>query len=265
MPEPNSTESRTEWLDRCMGDAEAVADFPNNDQRFAVCVSKWDERSDDMEVEQKSLNVSVKMVGEEGQIEGYGAVFGNVDSYGDVIEPGAFMETLGMRKPKMLYQHRMEDPIGVWDEYKEDSRGLYMKGRIVTKSTKGRDAYELVKAGAIDGLSIGYITRDYAMEGNNRRLKSVDLIETSLVTMPANSEAMVTSVKNADVRDVERAFRHLGFTRSEAKAMASAAWKRRDDVLREADVIVPEDNQREVDELKALLSETLQNFGGQNV
>lgn len=218
-----------------------------------------------MTIEQKTMSLDVKAVGDEGQIEGYGAVFGNVDSYGDIIQAGAFMDSLRSRKPKMLYQHRMEDPIGVWDEYKEDQKGLYMKGRIATKSTKGRDAYELVKAGAIDGLSIGYITRDYDMEGNNRRLKSVDLIETSLVTMPANSEAMVTSVKNADVRDIERAFRTLGFTRSEAKAMASAAWKRRDDVLRDADVVVPEDNQREVDELKALLSQTLQNIGGHNV
>ncbi len=218
-----------------------------------------------MTIEQKTMSLDVKAVGDEGQIEGYGAVFGNVDSYGDIIQAGAFMDSLRGRKPKMLYQHRMEDPIGVWDEYKEDQKGLYMKGRIATKSTKGRDAYELVKAGAIDGLSIGYITRDYDMDGNNRRLKSVDLIETSLVTMPANSEAIVTSVKNADVRDIERAFRTLGFTRSEAKAMASAAWKRRDDVLRDADVVVPEDNQREVDELKALLNQTLHNAGGQNV
>lgn len=218
-----------------------------------------------MTIEQKTMSLDVKAVGDEGQIEGYGAVFGNVDSYGDIIQAGAFMDSLRGRKPKMLYQHRMEDPIGVWDEYKEDQKGLYMKGRIATKSTKGRDAYELVKAGAIDGLSIGYITRDYDMDGNNRRLKSVDLIETSLVTMPANSEAIVTSFKNADVRDIERAFRTLGFTRSEAKAMASAAWKRRDDVLRDADVVVPEDNQREVDELKALLNQTLHNAGGQNV
>ena len=218
-----------------------------------------------MTIEQKTMSLDVKAVGDEGQIEGYGAVFGNVDSYGDIIQAGAFMDSLRGRKPKMLYQHRMEEPIGVWDEYREDQKGLYMKGRIATKSTKGRDAYELVKAGAIDGLSIGYITRDYDMDGNNRRLKSVDLIETSLVTMPANSEAIVTSVKNADVRDIERAFRTLGFTRSEAKAMASAAWKRRDDVLHDADVVVPEDNQREVDELKALLNQTLHNAGGQNV
>ena len=217
-----------------------------------------------MTIEQKSLTLEVKATGEEGQIEGYGAVFGNRDSYGDIMVKGAFAETLKGRKPKMLWQHNMMDPIGAWDEYAEDERGLYMKGRIAIKSTKGRDAYELVKAGAIDGLSIGYVTKDYEMEAGARLLKEVDLFETSLVTMPANAAAMVTSVKNADVRDIEAAFRQMNFSRSEAKAMASAAWKRREDVLREADVLVPEADQRDVDELKALLTSTLLNIGGQH-
>lgn len=247
-----------------MSDTESVADFPNAEQRLAVCASKW-EKDAEMTVEQKSLSLDVKAVGDEGEIEGYGAVFGNTDSYGDIIERGAFRETLGMRRPKMLWQHNMADPIGVWNDYREDDKGLYMRGRIAVKSTKGRDAYELVKAGAIDGLSIGYVTKDYDMDGNNRRLKSVDLYETSLVTMPANTAALVTNVKNADVRDIETAFRQMGFTRTEAKAMAGAAWKRRDDVLREADAIIPEDDQREVDELKALLNATLQSIGGRNV
>lgn len=216
-------------------------------------------------MEQKSLSLDVKAVGDEGEIEGYGAVFGNIDSYGDIIEPGAFRDTLAVRKPKMLWQHNMAEPIGAWDEYREDARGLYIKGRIAIKTMRGRDAHELVKMGGIDGLSIGYVTKDYDMDGNNRRLKSVDLYETSLVTMPANTAALVTNVKNADVRDIETAFRQMGFTRTEAKAMASAAWKRRDDVLREADAIIPEDDQREVDELKALLNATLQSIGGLNV
>lgn len=218
-----------------------------------------------MTVEQKSLSLEVKATGEEGQIEGYGAIFGNRDSYGDIIVKGAFAETLKSRKPKMLWQHNMMDPIGVWDEYAEDDRGLYMKGRIAIKTTKGRDAYELVKANAIDGLSIGYVTKDYSMDGGLRLLNMVDLFETSLVTMPANAEALVTSVKNADVRGIEAVFRQMNFSRSEAKAMATAAWKRREDVLRDADVIVPEADQREVDELKALLNETLLNIGGQYV
>ena len=209
-------------------------------------------------MEKKSLTLDVKAVGDQGRIEGYGAIFGNVDSYGDIIEPGAFSDTLGKRKPKMRWQHNMADPIGTWDEYFEDDKGLYMKGRIAIKATRGRDAYELVKADAIDGLSIGYVTKDYEMEGNNRRLKMIDLFETSLVTMPANSLAMVSDVKNADVRAIEAAFRQMGFSLSEAKPMANAAIKRRADVLREAGVSIPENVQRDVDALKASLIETLQ-------
>lgn len=361
MPEPMDDETRNDFLDRCMGDDEAVADFQDPDQRFAFCVSQWESetkqdgykptqemarvadralewrkeygrggtavgvarardianranlssetvarmrsffarhgvnrsehhdaeepdggptawriawdlwggdpartwserigRQEDEKrmadtMEKKSLNLQIKSIDEDGTIEGYGAVFGNTDSYGDIIEPGAFRETLSMRKPKMLWQHNMAEPIGAWDEYREDARGLYMKGRIAIKTTRGRDAHELAKMGGIDGLSIGYVTRDYEMDGNNRRLKAIDLYETSLVTMPANSAALLTSVKNADVRDIEGAFRQMGFSRSEAKAMATAAWKRRDDILREAGVTGPEVDQREVDELKRLL------------
>jgi len=261
MPEPGAGEDRAEWLDRCMGDPEAVADFPDPDQRFAVCVSKWEERSE-QPVEQKSLSIEIKSVDEDGTIEGYGAVFGNEDSYGDIIEPGAFRESLAMRRPKMLWQHNMNEVIGAWDEYREDAKGLWMKGKLALGVRRGSEARELIKMGAIDGLSIGYITRDYAMDGTIRRLKRVDLYETSIVTEPANSMALVAGVKSADVRGIEAAFRQMGFSRSEAKAMASAAWKRRGDVLRDAGVTVPEADQREVDELKALLTETLKSIGG---
>lgn len=247
-----------------MSDPEAVADFPDDDQRFAICVSKWEERSD-MPVEQKSLSLEVKMLDDEGTIEGYGAVFGNEDSYGDIIEPGAFRETLQMRRPKMLWQHNMDEVIGAWNEYREDAKGLWMKGKLALGVRRGAEARELIQMGAIDGLSIGYMTRDYAMDGTIRRLKRVDLYETSIVTEPANSMALVAGVKSADVRSIETAFRQMGFSRSEAKAMASAAWKRRGDVLRDAGVAIPEADQREVDELKALLNETLQQIGGLNV
>lgn len=213
-------------------------------------------------MERKAIDVQIKASGDEGVIEGYGSVFNIRDMGGDIVEAGAFADTLKSTRPKMLWQHDMAAPIGRWDEYREDESGLYMRGTIATKSTQGRDAYELVKAGAIEGLSIGYIVRDYDMDGDTRRLKRVDLIETSLVTMPMNPAAMVTGVKNADVRDIEAAFRQLGFSRSEAKAMAGAAWKRRNDVLREADVAIPEDDQREVDELKAKILETLKSIGG---
>lgn len=220
--------------------------------------------TDALEIEQKSLSLEIRAIGDEGTIEGYGAVFGNLDSFGDIIEPGAFVESLKARKPKMLWQHNMADPIGRWDEVEEDGRGLRMKGQIAIRSSRGRDAYELVKAGVIDGLSIGYQTRDYVMDGTSRRLKLVDLYETSLVTIPANSAAVVTGVKGMHVRNVEKAMRDIGFSRSEAKAMASAAWERRGEILREAGHAGPEVDLREADELKQALLETLRHIGGHN-
>lgn len=208
-------------------------------------------------MEHKAITLDVKADGE-GRIEGYGSVFGVTDLGGDVVEAGAFRESLTKRMPKMLWQHDMGEPIGVWDEAVEDDKGLRMKGRLATNTTRGRDAYELAKMGALTGLSIGYRVADYEMDGNNRRIKACDLYETSMVTMPMNELAQLTSVKGEpSIGDVERALRTIGFSRTEAKAMASGAWKRREDVLREAGVTVPEDDQREVDALKALLTETL--------
>lgn len=215
-------------------------------------------------METKAISLEIK-ADDKGYIEGYGSVFGNVDSYGDKIAPGAFSASLKARKPKMLWQHDMSDPIGVWEEVREDSVGLFMRGRIAIKTQRGGDAYELAMAGALDGLSIGYMTQDYAIEDDVRVLSKVDLWETSLVTFPANEAARLTSVKShetATVRDVERVFREMGYPASMAKAMASGAWKGREVVLRDAGALGPEIDPREVDELKASITKLLQNIGG---
>jgi HK97 family phage prohead protease len=169
-------------------------------------------------METKFLALEVK-ADDEGVIEGYGAVFGNKDSYNDILVKGAFAEGMG-RKVKMLWQHDPAQPIGVWDEMSEDDNGLRMKGRFAMNTAKGREAYELVKMGAIDGLSIGYRTKDADDKDGARYLKSVDLFEVSLVTMPANDKATVTSIKNITTRDVERDLREAGYSRSQAKAIA---------------------------------------------
>ena len=195
-------------------------------------------------------------------IAGYGAVFGNRDDGGDIVLPGAFKERLAKgRKIKMLWQHDPNNPIGVWDEMREDDNGLYMSGRVSRKASKGAEVAALVEMGAIEGLSIGYKTNDYDRdEMGNRRLKSLDLWETSVVTFPMNELANIYSAKTDDIgkRDIERVFRDLGFSGSMAKAMAAGAQERRENVLREAGVSLPEADQREVDELKQLLTETLQ-------
>jgi len=218
-------------------------------------------------MEKKELSLSFKAEGEEGVITGYGSVFDELDSYGDRVVPGAFAESLKERMPKMLWQHDMWEPLGRWTEAREDSKGLYLKGKLTTATTRGRDAYELIKDGALDGLSIGYRTRDYEMAGEDRLLRKVDLYEVSLVTIGANSKALISDVKASEMteRDFERSLKQLGFDRTAAKIITASGFKGYQDHLRDAGVLGPEDDLRDADELKQSLEKLLQNIGGQNV
>lgn len=203
-------------------------------------------------------------------ISGYGSVFGNEDKGGDIVMPGAFKACIAEgRKPKMLWNHDPAQPIGAWDEMSEDERGLRMKGRISRKGKAGEIA-DLIEMGGIEGLSIGYRTQEYEMDAEKgvRKLTKLDLWETSVVTFPMNEMAGIYAMKASEIdeRDLERAFRDMGHSRRMAKAMAGGAWKARAEVLRDADDAPdPEQVQRDVDELKALLTETLQSIGGRNV
>lgn len=173
--------------------------------------------------------------------EGYGAVFGNVDSYGDVIQPGAFAESLAASQkngqwPAMLLQHGgwgmgAEDmtPIGIWTSMAEDGVGLKVSGKLAD-TARGREAYALLKMEprpAINGLSIGYIAKEWAQrskpEEPRRTLKKVDLLEVSLVTFPANGKARVSAVKAVDdittLADAETFLREVGgLSKSQAVA-----------------------------------------------
>lgn len=132
-------------------------------------------------------------------IEGYASLFGRADKGRDVVEPGAYsasLRRLGAKgdKVRMLWQHDPTQPIGVWDEVREDARGLWVRGRILTTITKGREAAELLAAKAIDGLSIGYRTiRARKDEAGVRRLSELELWEVSLVTFPMLPEARVSA------------------------------------------------------------------------
>lgn len=173
---------------------------------------------------------------------GYGAVFGNVDSYGDVIQKGAFKETLREARranvwPAMLSQHGSflggdeMQPIGIWTALEEDDTGLKVEGKLAD-TPRGREAYTLLKMKprpAITGLSIGYRAKEWTMgtkpEEPRRTLKKVDLLEVSLVTFPANGRARVNAVKSGlTKRDAERSLREAGFSRDEAKAIAARGF-----------------------------------------
>lgn len=190
-----------------------------------------------------NFGFEVKSVDESGVFEGYGAVFGNRDLGGDIIEPGAFSKSLkarGSRGVKMLLDHDSTKRIGVWEHLSEDQHGLLVKGRLLTQKQVGAETYIDLKEGAIDGLSMGGRVKSDAYDGRKRAriLKEIDLLEISLVSFPMNESARVTAVKSLadmtakDFRDLEAALRDEGLSRSEAvKAVACfKSWSRRDGV-----------------------------------
>ena len=186
-------------------------------------------------VKKKKLDrpFKVKEFGENGTFTGYGSVFGELDSYRDIVMPGAFKETLEQhaqqgRKVKMLWQHRSAQPIGVYSEIREDDHGLFVKGEINMNVAQGVECWHLMKQGALDGLSIGYNTvrDDYDDKKFVNRLLQVDLWEVSPVTFPAGDSARVLDVKSMDMwenlSDVETYLREqYGASQKEAAAFVS--------------------------------------------
>jgi HK97 family phage prohead protease len=174
-------------------------------------------------LEAKSVAETKEETGEFGTFRGYGSVFNNLDQDYDVVRPGAFKSTLE-RQPriKMLWQHRASEIIGSFISLHEDDKGLLVEGRINLGTEKGREAYALLKAGDMDGLSIGYRVKDFEVDTKTgvRFLKDLDLMEISLVTMPANQRALVTDVKSVEgvtsLSDLEELLRDRGFSRDAA-------------------------------------------------
>lgn len=136
-------------------------------------------------------------VAEGRTIEGYASVFGAPDQGGDIVERGAYARSLGDRpRVKMLWQHDPREPIGVWEELREDGTGLYVKGRLLDSVARAREAAALIEAGAIDGLSIGYRTvRAHRNDKGQRLLSEVELWEVSLVTFPMLPEARLAAAR----------------------------------------------------------------------
>lgn len=182
-----------------------------------------------------------------GTFSGYGSVFGNVDSYGDVVAKGAFRETLREwktkgRTPPMLLQHgggmfggTASDlvPIGKWTAMSEDEHGLAVEGRLIGLDTeRGKQIYAAMREGVMDGLSIGFRTKDFSLGSKPgdpaRTLKKVDLVELSVVTMPANEAARVDGVKASEwtEREFETWLREAaGLSREEAKTIVSKGFR----------------------------------------
>jgi HK97 family phage prohead protease len=201
-----------------------------------VCVCQMDGNCQcDSEIKSLVFESEVK-AGEQGVFSGYGSIFGNEDQGNDIVQKGAFTKSLQDRpatKVKMLFQHKTDEPIGVFEEIYEDQKGLFVKGRLALGTQKGREAYELLKMGALDGMSIGF-RADPQKQGYNenkrgvRTLKQVDLMEISLVTFPMNERALITSVKgnSKNIREWEDILREVGgLSRTESKIGAKALYK----------------------------------------
>ena len=184
----------------------------------------------------RAFVLDLKATNDDGSVEGYGSVFGVRDSYDDVIAAGAFQASLAAHKkagtmPAMLWQHDSDKPIGVWTEMVEDSKGLLIKGQLALETTLGKEAHALLKMGALNGLSIGFVSKQwsYDRETDVRTLTEIDLWEVSLVTFPANGAARVTNIKSVDElqapKDAERALRDAGFSKSDATAFVSRVMR----------------------------------------
>jgi HK97 family phage prohead protease len=137
----------------------------------------------------------------DGTVEGYASLFGEIDQARDMVMRGAFADTLrqrGVRRVPMLFQHDPAEPVGVWLELREDHRGLYARGRLIPEVARGRELLSLLRAGAIDGLSIGFRTVQGRIDPRTRvrRLHAVDLWEISIVTFPLLAGARVRAVKH---------------------------------------------------------------------
>jgi len=138
----------------------------------------------------------------DGTVEGYASLFGEIDQARDMVVRGAFAGTLaarGVHRIPMLFQHDPSEPVGVWLELREDHRGLLARGRLIPEVARARELLSLLRAGAIDGLSIGFRTIKGSIDPRSRvrRLLAVDLWEISIVTFPLLAGARVRAVKQA--------------------------------------------------------------------
>ncbi|MEA3534275.1 HK97 family phage prohead protease [Rhizobium sp. CC-YZS058] len=203
--------------------------------------------------------LEIKKLENSGEFEGYGSTFGGEpDAYGDVIAPGAYTDSLVTHKakgtmPKLFWQHNADQPIGKWLEAKEDDHGLLLRGKLNMDVQRGQEAYALLKAGDIDGLSIGYRIKEYSVDTESGvwTLEKLDLVEVSVVSVGANENAVVQSVKAAKAahdlmeklkagdrlteREFETWLKGLGFSNSQAERAARLHLKGQGDLVDAAD------------------------------
>jgi hypothetical protein len=176
----------------------------------------------------------------QGIVEGYASTFGGEpDRAGDVIAPGAFRDVIsafrkGQARVPFLWAHDTARPIGRVEELREDAKGLFMRARFNLETPAGRDAYQHAKSGDVSAFSIGYRVppggvklRASKHNGTVRELRSIDLWEVSLVTLPANTNAQVTQVKSVEIEtkaELVDLLRRVGLSKAAAKRVAAGGY-----------------------------------------
>ena len=195
----------------------------------------------------------IKSISDSGAFTGYGSVFNVKDSYSDIVIKGAFTNSLNQwkekgRLPALLWQHKMDEPIGYYTKMVEDDNGLYLEGQLlIDDDPLAKRAHAHMKAKSLSGLSIGYILNDYDYDKEKSAfiLKDIDLWEVSVVTFPANDEARIDNVKSifesGDIpppKEIERVLRDVGLSRTQAKAFMSEGYSS----LKQRDVSNSEEN-----------------------
>ncbi len=183
----------------------------------------------------KDLSFEIKAVSDDGLFSGYASVFDNVDSYGDIVRKGAFVESISEweakgKMPPILWNHDPSDPIGVYTKMQEDDKGLFVEGRLLIDDVpRAKQTHALMKAGVIDGLSIGYRVKEYLYNVDEEvtDLIKLSLREVSIVTFPANPETRIEAVKSRldagelpTLSEFEKFLREAGFSKSQATAIA---------------------------------------------
>lgn len=186
-------------------------------------------------MEYKALQFKAENVDKDERIiSGYASTW-DVDQGNDKILRGAFSKTLSTNadRVKVLWQHQSDTPIGKPRVMREDDRGLYVES-FIARTSKGDEALELAKEGIIDSMSIGFTLRADDVEQDEegvRMIRSLNLMEYSLVTWAMNEAAVITAVKSVHPREIERVLREAGLTRSQAKTIVSTGFRG----LRDAD------------------------------
>jgi HK97 family phage prohead protease len=174
--------------------------------------------------------LELKAITDEGTFTGFASVYDIIDSDNDIIRAGAFTESLGRRKVKMLWQHRQDKPIGLFTNVRESGNTLEVEGQLNLKTRLGAEAYELLKQGAIDGLSVGFMTKEseYDNESRTRIITKAELYETSLVTFPANEAAKIFAIKSFNElapKEIEAKLRdEFDLSREQAKAFMAKGY-----------------------------------------